>query len=65
MFDLNSTKTIGFLALDFHQMIVDSGFALIKYQLIKKFRPRNLIVNNNNSFYESNELSQCTKLLQI
>ena len=31
----DSTKTIRLFALDFHEMIVDSGFALINYQLIE------------------------------
>ena len=31
----DSTKTIRLLALDFHAVIVDSGFALINYHLIE------------------------------
>ena len=32
---LDSTKTIRLLALNFYEMIVDSGFALIDYHLIE------------------------------
>jgi hypothetical protein len=31
----DSTKTIRLLSLDFYEMIVDSGFPLINYQLIE------------------------------
>ncbi len=31
----DSTKTIRLLALDFYEVIVDSGFALINYHLIE------------------------------
>ena len=31
----DSTKTIRLLALNFYEMIVDSGFALINYHLIE------------------------------
>ena len=40
----DSTKTIRLLALNFYEMIVDSGFALINYHLIE-ISARNLIVN--------------------
>ena len=35
MFNSNSTKTITLLALDFYQVVVDSGFALINYNLME------------------------------
>ena len=38
---------ITLLALDFYDMIVDSGFALINYHLIES-RARNLFVNYDN-----------------
>ncbi len=55
----DSTKTIRLLALDFYEVIVGSGFALINYHLIEISSSYNLIVN----YYMDKGILLATKTL--